>query len=329
MDNQGDKSGYDCEFIEKPPKSTQSECPVCLLILREPYQVTCCGYAFCRVCIERIQRDSKLCPCCKAERFDKFEDKRLKRSLYEFKVYCSNKAQGCQWVGELGQLDNHLNLNPSQQLQGCQLSQIKCLHCSMFFLYSNIEAHQNNQCPRRPFSCEYCKKFDSSYEEIATNHWPVCGSYPMPCINKCGETLQHQNLDSHIANDCPLTIINCDFQHVGCEVRLPRKYMPVHLVESVVNHLSLQSLFVVRLEEESMKRYAKLEQNIARLSEENKQLKQQVIKLTTELQTQYTYALVCPTELTMTNFNKIQKSNRAWESPPFYTAPKQKLMCLN
>ena len=204
------QGGHACEFVEKPPESTQSECPVCLQVLNDPYQVNCCGYAFCRSCVERIQKDNKPCPCCNAERFDKFEDKRLKRSLYAFRVHCSNKEQGCQWVGELGQLDNHLNLSKSlqNQLQGCQLSQIKCLHCSELFLRSDIEDHQNQKCHKRPFSCEYCKEFDSCYEEVATNHWPVCGSYPMPCTNKCGETLQCQNLDNHIANDCPLTILS-------------------------------------------------------------------------------------------------------------------------
>ena len=48
-------------------------------------------------------------------------------------------------------------------------------------------------------------------------------------------------LDNHVATECPLTIIDCDFRHVGCEVRLHRKDMPAHLGESVVNHLSQQA----------------------------------------------------------------------------------------
>ena len=47
--------GFECEFTEKPPKAVQSECPVCLLVLREPYQAMCCGYSFCKVCIEKIK----------------------------------------------------------------------------------------------------------------------------------------------------------------------------------------------------------------------------------------------------------------------------------
>ena len=42
------ESGFECQFVEEPPRSLQSECPICLQILRDPYQTTCCGYAFCK-----------------------------------------------------------------------------------------------------------------------------------------------------------------------------------------------------------------------------------------------------------------------------------------
>ena len=40
--------GYDDDiFISTPPDSLR--CPVCLFIVREPHQVTCCGRLFCKV----------------------------------------------------------------------------------------------------------------------------------------------------------------------------------------------------------------------------------------------------------------------------------------
>ena len=319
-DSQG---GYACTFAEEPSKEFQTECPVCLHVLREPYQVNCCGYAFCRECIEMIESDDQPCPCCK-EIFEAFEDKRLKRSLYAFKVHCSIKEQGCQWVGELGQLDNHLNLNPSQQnqLQGCQLSKIKCLHCSEVVLRSDIEDHQNNQCPRRPFSCEYCKEFDSSYEEVTINHWPVCGSYPVPCTNKCGETLQRQNLESHITNDCPLTIINCDFQHVGCEVRLPRKDMPEHLRESVVDHLSKMSTSYKKLMSDLDEQKLQAQQETSKLQHKIKQLETKVSELNKDVYNYICRIPVCPCEFTITNYARKKVNKVDWKSPPFYSHPK-------
>ena len=68
--------GFECEFAaEKPPDIVQSECPVCLQVLREPYQVSCCGKSFCRACIEPIKDNKKPCPTCNKENFDAFHDK--------------------------------------------------------------------------------------------------------------------------------------------------------------------------------------------------------------------------------------------------------------
>ena len=101
--------GFECEFVERPPKDfPQVECPVCLNILREPHQARCCGYNFCQACIARVQKDKKACPTCNEKEFEVFLDKGLKRSLYAFKVYCTEKENGCGWTGELGGLDKHL-----------------------------------------------------------------------------------------------------------------------------------------------------------------------------------------------------------------------------
>ena len=320
-----DKVGFDCDFMKKPPKSVQSECPVCLLVLRDPHQVTCCGYAYCRVCIDNIKVDNKPCPCCKAKVFDKFEDKRLKRSLYEFQVHCSNKNQGCQWVGELGQLENHLNSNPikDKQLEGCKFAQIPCHYCSELFQRSNVSAHQSDQCLKRPFSCEYCKNFDSCYEDVTVKHWPVCGSYLIPCPSKCGKTLQRQNLKEHITNKCTLTIIDCDFQYFGCEVRLPRQDMSAHLAERLVDHVSLQAEHYKQVATKVVQVEAKLLQ----LEEENKQLQQRVVRLTQDLRAQQICTPICPVEFTMTNFIQKRKKNEEWKSP-FYTYLKGYKICL-
>ena len=306
--------GYNCEFVEKPPKIVQSGCPICLQIIREPHQADCCGYAFCRVCIKRVKADDKPCPCCKAEKFDKFEDKRLKQILYKFKVYCANKEQGCQWVGELSQLDNHLNSNPTQekQLEGCKFTLIKCIHGSGLVQRSNIHVHQSLQCSKRPFSCEYCKDFDSTYEDVITNHWLECSYYPIQCTNRCGKTTERQQLNAHISSDCPLTVVDCEFSHVGCEVKLPRKHMAAHLMENVAMHLSLQA--------------ANYKHMVNQLKKENEELKQEVARLTQDLQQICTP--ICPPMFIMDKFKQHRRDSDVWYSSPFYTHHKGYKMCV-
>ena len=100
--------GYDCEFVEPPPSVFQMECPICHLILRKPYQMTCCGTNFCHTCIQLLQADNSLCPKCREGRFEIFPNKGLDHSLKQLQVYCTYREDGCQWSGELGELDRHL-----------------------------------------------------------------------------------------------------------------------------------------------------------------------------------------------------------------------------
>ena len=116
------------EFAEKVSKGVQLDCPICLLVLREPYQATCCGKSFCKECIERLKIRSNSCPICKTENFFSYPNKGLQQSLYDFEVYCSHKSKGCEWRGELRELDKHLNSEPptDKSLEGCPFTVIKC-----------------------------------------------------------------------------------------------------------------------------------------------------------------------------------------------------------
>ena len=232
--------GYDCEFVERPPKAVQCDCPVCLLVLRGPHQVTCCGYSYCATCIKRVQDDEKCCPTCNETDFSVFPDKRLQRSLNDFSVYCVQRGLGCEWEGELGELDRHLSLQPPPEklLRGCQFSEVECTLCLQPFQLHHLQAHQSDDCPKRPFACQHCKQHEATFEEVAQSHWPVCPSFPLSCPNNCDLVLQRQELEQHVSQECPLTLVDCDFQMVGCEVRLPRRSMPSHINENIVGHMS-------------------------------------------------------------------------------------------
>ncbi len=120
--------GFTCEFLEPPPENLQSECPVCLQIIREPHQVTCCGKKYCQSCIQCVKIKNSSCPTCKTEGFSNFPDIGHKLLLYGLKVRCSHQKDGCEWTGELRQLDEHLNTDPQpeKQLDGCSLTTINC-----------------------------------------------------------------------------------------------------------------------------------------------------------------------------------------------------------
>ena len=144
-------ASFECEFVENVPKSTQAKCPVCLLVLREPYQATCCGKNFCKECIHQIKAANQACPTCKKGDFSIFHNLGLQQSLYDFQVYCTHKSQGCEWTGELRELDNHLNSDPpaDKALQGCPFTPIKCplscVGCEKGVCRKDIKSHINDK----------------------------------------------------------------------------------------------------------------------------------------------------------------------------------------
>ena len=353
--------GFVCEFVDPPPEHLlQTECPVCLLIIREPHQVTCCGYIFCYSCIQRIKERNKRCPTCKMEVFSNFLDKRLERTLSALKVYCSHKEDGCKWTGELGQLDAHLNEDPElgKQLDGCRFVEINCLYeCGDNMQREYMPSHQTEHCTKRPFSCEHCHNYESNYDDVIHNHWPVCGSFPLHCPNQCGSFPQRQDIDRHINNECPLTNTNCDFHQVGCMVKLPRKDIPEHLRENLIAHVSLQQtqIAVLVTENERLKsRNTNLEQNLLSLetnltllqakvavlmnekvslrsiksgeqdsTQSHPQTEAQTVQLssTTPPATPVSHITIPlgPPILTMTSFKLHKRHNNWWLSPPVYT----------
>ena len=164
-----DPGGYDCEFIQPPSSAFQTECPICLHILKQPCLISCpCGQKICRECVEKIKEDNKPCPLCNKTNFTFMRDYGLERSLKEFLVLCSFKNDGCEWKGKLGEYRQHLNWNPSPQnrLSGCKLVSVKCEHgCGEWLQRRHITAHVKEQCMKRPYSCSYCQEYKSTYEE--------------------------------------------------------------------------------------------------------------------------------------------------------------------
>ena len=300
--------GFECRFLEDPPQWLQTECPVCLHILREPYQVTCCGKSFCRLCIERVKGDLQHCPCCNAENFNDFPNKGLQQPLYGFKVYCSKKEKGCEWKGELGQLDNHLNLGDAEELEGCEFVEIKCSYCSNVILRRQLLDHKNNHCDKRPFGCEYCNEYEATYDDVTQNHWPVCGCYPVQCPNECGAFPERQNLDNHVEKECPLIVVECDFHYAGCEVKLPRRTMPDHLKDGLFTHFSL--LAVSHKQQQELLR--KQEDEIKALTEEVNELKVQTKQLRL-------HAQIVPVDFSVENPHAYKTLDKVWSSTSFYS----------
>ena len=242
------QSAITVEYIlaEQVSEIFQIKCPVCLELLREPHQAECCGKNFCIKCIEKMNSENvhTSCPCCKSETFNHFYNKGLQQSLNQIKILCSNHKHGCQWVGEIRSLNRHLNLRPAllEQLTGCNFAEIKCRYCHKLFLRSNISEHQDRECPKRPYECKICMINNATFEDVCESRYPMCDHYPVQCPNKCGITIRHRELDSHLHKECPLSVMDCPNKDNGCTTKVLRKNMDTHLELS--NHDGCQFIKV-------------------------------------------------------------------------------------
>lgn len=229
------EEGYDCDFVEPPPRLIQSECSICLLVLREPHLISCCGHNFCRPCIETVIKNKKPCPLCQQCVFTTLHNKGLERSLKELVVTCEEVLLGCNWRGELGKMDAHLK-------EACPYVELRCRYvdCDTVAKRQDMPLHET-ACKFRPYGCEHCASYASTFDDVVNVHWSVCPKYPVPCPNKCDRPIERQLLQHHVDGECPLTSVICEFSYAGCQAKVLRKDVQSHLSTDILPHLSMVS----------------------------------------------------------------------------------------
>ena len=285
-------TGYECEFVEKP-KEVEYECSICALILRDPQSTTCCGNSFCRGCIERSKVISPLCPLCK-QHFETHPNKWLQRKLNQLEVYCIHKKDGCKWVGPLGRLDEHLNRNADMDklIEGCGFVFLKCSDCNASIPRNDYGVHVSIDCEQRPFSCDHCGEYSSTYADVINNHWRKCPCHPVECVNRCGAHPKRKHLNHHLSNECRLTSISCG----DCSAQVLRGEMHKHLsfheklsrlaideTEQEIHKLRAENQYLQGVVENLHLRTSKNEEEIRRLRQDNLEIQTEIRQQNYEL----------------------------------------------
>ena len=312
------KNGHDCIFTKELPEHLQVECSVCLCVLHDPHMIDCkCGASFCQSCIQPTLKDKKPCPLCNSPFTALFPDRRLQRTLNSLQVYCFFKEAGCEWVGELGAIADHLNTVESSvgyKILGCPFVQLQCCYCKDMFQRQLLPEHETSKCLKRPFSCDCCNEYASTFEDVTNTHIDVCPCWLVTCPNDCGIS-QRQRVNEHLVTNCPLEIVSCSFSYTGCEEKLPRKDMPAHISDSLAVHMSLQAV-------SHQKELERLQLQIQKLENEVKTLKSD------DLKSVFVHLRVMPVNIVMDGFAVKKRDGKRWMSKPVYTHPRGYKMML-
>ena len=211
--------GYDCKFVDPPPDKL--ECQICLLVVRTPHQMICCGRVYCKVCLDEHKKHSNTCPNCR-KRGQNFSDTRgewtsgsshimkwilnflhvVDQEVKQLLVKCSNSEKGCNWSGQLQSLNYHL--------KECGFTLLRCPNeCTEEekILRRDLDNHLI-VCPNRQCECPHCKA-TGRYCDITTTHLGTCLEVKVICINlECEAKMLRRNLSDHLKT-CEFTLIHC------------------------------------------------------------------------------------------------------------------------
>ncbi len=144
-----------------------------------------------------------------------------------------------------------------------------------------LAAHKIYACTKRPHNCDYCL-LEGTYQDIQDDHLPVCRKYPVECPNECGVApLERGQLEEHL-RECPLAMIECELMELGCEELVQRKDTEKHM-QAAQKHLRLSTSYFIKNQRRQDEKIANLqernlqEDTIAKLQEENEELKQSLV----------------------------------------------------
>ena len=271
------------QLAENPPTnlqtSLQAECPICQLLLREPHQLECCGKLICFPCLDKtLAKGHKSCPFCRNPELNTFRDKNHRRMVEELRVYCPHRPtegehSGCQWVGELGEVEKHLNSTPSRgnRTEGCQYVLLKCKYCKEYVVRSSLEEHESSLCSKPIVKCPFC-----DYSGKYTPHKKRCPNFPVAC-QQCKRMVGKHHIKQHVSNKCPMTTIACELEEYGCSKTFLRKEMAAHMENNHAVHLKMVINHMKVAKQRHKEELARLTSNVVSLRSENHEIKDALV----------------------------------------------------
>ena len=346
--------GYDYKFSGRVPERFMCN-NICTKVLREPHLTVCCGQHFCDSCLKNWfkKQGKKSCPHCREDKdFNHFLNKALKREIDELKIHCTHHKDGCQWIGELGNLQTHLDSE-----SGCGYVEVECTnkcrvaHEVRKFQRKGLQDHLANECTRRRYKCEYCGH-EAMYKDITGkgyrrthySHYNTCYKYPLDCPNKCGEKpIQRKDMYAH-RNKCLKEPVKCPFKVEGCKTRVVRKDFDNHMSTQMLQHLLLMKTkhdmdmqeMKTKHDKDMKKRESELTRTMRGISmnvdsllqtcTEDQKLPLQSIRAIIDkshhLDNEYDSLTI-----EIPDLSQYKRSRKVWRSPPFYFREGYK-MCL-
>ena len=296
-------------------------CPVSMELLVDANQSSCCGSHLSEQVTNLLEKDNKPCPICNAASLRTTKDLYFRRLVGQLGILCQNKSSGCKWEGCVNELDRHLGYG---SVEGeCKYVEVPCpLVCGKYVKRRRIQSHMKEDCPKRPYQCNYCDH-KGSHRSVINDHLPVCERFPTRCPNSCDELLCRSEVKKHVAMFCQLQVVKCEFKHAGCTELLRRRDIKKHMDSNTTFHLKLLASHSKRRDREfeALKAQVQVLTNI--VSTQHKSLHKVVSSNSDAI------GFVKPPTMTLQNFKALRQTKKDyWTSPAFYSHIGGYKMCL-
>ena len=322
-ESSADPGGYDYKFVDRIPDVFI--CNICYLPSRDPYLTVCCGHVFCSSCLNNGVTVIRVCPMCRSKKFTTFPNKQTDREVKNLRVLCPNKKKGCDWVGELRAVSDHLE----RSAEGCKYVCVICRNgCGKKIQRKNLMHHLLVSCPCREEECKHCCMI-GGHQYITGRHKKFCPKLPLPCPNKCkGDKINREDMLEH-RKSCPLEMVCCKY---GCGIKFARKDQEKHDQEKMQDHLAVTKTELattkdrVNVLEALLFHYVKKKQ-LDGSCDANPVNSGWSIQLHLASLTAST-SPASPVVVKMKEYNKMKKRKKRWYSDNIYTHSRGYRLCM-
>ena len=239
--------GYEFEFVQGMDDNLEDMfmCKICHLPSRNAQLSVCCGHTFCKSCLDKIKHsrtcNSKVCPVCRDKKFGAVPNKQVDRKIRSLRVYCINKKNGCEWQGEVNDINGHLS-------DGCMYESIECTNgCGEILQRRCLTQHTITECSHRKINCPHCR-LSGRHHFITGDHMRECPKVIIACPNHCEtDNILREDMDEH-RKVCSLEVVSCKYMKLGCGTRMARKEIEKHGKEKMEQHLYMATERLEKLE---------------------------------------------------------------------------------
>jgi len=115
-------------------------------------------------------------------------------------------------------------------------------HCNVVCKSEEEVVKHRSECMFRPTDCtnEGCTtRYCVAQKE---HHEAVCPFMVLPCEQKCSDFVMRREMDRHCVTVCPMKLVHCAFNTVGCTSSIPRCNVQQHNRDDLSSHL----LFIIK-----------------------------------------------------------------------------------